>query len=181
MRMQDRHRLFTLFLRVLGSVALLAVVAVVMPYSWMNGIHQWLGMGKLPAEPIVGYLARSTSAFYAILGGLLWVVSFDLRRHRVVLQYLGLAIVLFGITLGVVDFMGGMPRFWKLAEGPINVAIGVVILIFTVNQQTGPPDQAPFSRRPCPLPVESVAVAADPSSSLQCSIRRPAACVYGTD
>ena len=65
------ERSFKLFLRVVGTVALLAVVAVVMPYSWMDAVHQRLGMGKLPPEPIVGYLARSTSAFYAMLGGLL--------------------------------------------------------------------------------------------------------------
>lgn len=123
---------FKLLLRVVGTVALLAVIAVVMPYSWMDAVHQRLGMGKLPPEPIVGYLARSTSAFYAMLGGLLWVVSFDLRRHRVVLQYLGLVIILLGITLGMVGFMEGMPRFWKLAEGPINLAIGIVILIFAI-------------------------------------------------
>jgi len=130
--MRRHDDVFALFLRVVGTVALLAVMAVVMPYSWMNAVHQWLGMGTLPADPIVGYLARSTSAFYALLGGLLWVVSFDLRRHRVVLQYLGLAIILLGVTLTVVDFAQGMPRFWRLAEGPLNVALGLVILLFAL-------------------------------------------------
>jgi len=130
--MARQERSFRLFLRTVGTVALLAVIAVVMPYSWMNGIHQWLGMGKLPAEPIVGYLARSTSAFYAILGGLLWVVSYDLRRYRPVLQYLGLVMILFGITLGVVDFVEGMPFWWKLSEGPLNAAVGIIILLFTL-------------------------------------------------
>ena len=130
--MRKHDDVFALFLRAVGTVALLAVIAVVMPYSWMNAVHQWLGMGTLPADPIVGYLARSTSAFYALLGGLLWVVSFDLRRHRVVLQYLGLAIILLGVTLTVVDFAQGMPRFWRLAEGPLNVALGLVILLFAL-------------------------------------------------
>jgi len=130
--MRTHDRFLRLFLRAIGTVALLAVIAVVMPYSWMNSIHQRLGMGKLPPEPIVGYLARSTSAFYAILGGLLWVMSIDLRRHRPTLQYLGLVMVLFGITLGVVDFVEGMPLWWKLAEGPINIAVGVLILLLSL-------------------------------------------------
>jgi hypothetical protein len=130
--MRRHDDVFALFLRMVGTAALLAVVAVVMPSSWMNAVHQWLGMGPLPAGPIVGYLARSTSALYALLGGLLWVVSFDLRRHRVVLQYLGLAIILLGVTLTVVDFTQGMPRFWRLTEGPINVALGLVILLFSL-------------------------------------------------
>lgn len=134
--MAKQEGLFKLFLRVLGSVALLAVFAVVMPYSWMNAIHQWLGMGTLPAEPVVGYLARSTSAFYALLGALLWVVSFDLRRHRLVLCYLGLAIVAFGGMLLAADFVEGMPLWWRLWEGPINITFGVVILFLT--RRVGP-------------------------------------------
>lgn len=120
-----------MFLRISGCVSGLAVFAVVMPYCWMNAIHQWLGMGKLPDEPIVGYLARSTSAFYALLGGLLWVVSFHLRRNRLVLRYLGIAMVLFGIALFGVDLVEGMPLFWKVCEGPINIAFGIVILWFS--------------------------------------------------
>jgi hypothetical protein len=129
--MTNQRRFIKLFLRIVGSVAGLAVFAVVMPYSRMDAIHQRLGMGKLPDEPIVGYLARSTSAFYALLGGLLWVVSFHLHRNRLVLRYLGAAMVLFGIALFGVDLVEGMPLFWKICEGPINIAFGVVILWFS--------------------------------------------------
>lgn len=122
-----RHRILRVFLRVVGSVAMLAVFAVVMPYSWMDAIHQGLDMGSLPAAPVVGYLARSTSAFYAILGGLLWVLSFDLKRYQPILTYLGVVTVLFGITLWCVDFAEGMPPFWRNGEGPINIFLGAVI------------------------------------------------------
>ena len=74
------------FIRYIGSVSMLAAFAVVMPYSWMNAIHGWLGMGELPADPIVGYLSRSTSAFYALFGGLLWLVSFDLPGRQELAQ-----------------------------------------------------------------------------------------------
>ena len=127
--MTKQERLFKLVLRIIGTAALFALFAVVMPYSWMNAIHQRLGMGKLPAEPIVGYLARSTSAFYALLGGLMWIVSFDLYRHRLVLYYLGVAIIFFGIVLFAVDLLEGMPLWWSLGEGPFNVVFGVVIFV----------------------------------------------------
>jgi hypothetical protein len=127
--MTRRERLFKLVLRIVGSAALLALVAVVIPYSWMNAIHQWLGMDRLPAEPIVGYLARSTSAFYALLGGLLWVVSFDLHRYRPVLIYIGSAIIFFGVTLFAIDLLEGMPLWWSLGEGPFNTAFGIVVLV----------------------------------------------------
>lgn len=129
--MAGEDRLLKLFLRFIGSAALFAIFAVVMPYSGMNVIHKWLGMGELPAEPIVGYLARSTSAFYAILGGLFWVVSFDLKRHRMVLCYLGIVVVIFGAALFIIDLIEGMPLSWSLTEGPFNLVFGVVILLLT--------------------------------------------------
>jgi hypothetical protein len=115
----------------MGSVSMLALVAVVMPYSWMNAVHKWLGMGTLPDEPIVGYLARSTSGFYALLGGLAWVVSFDLVRHRQVLCYLGAVTIMFGVILLVVDLLEGMPLWWTMGEGPADTGIGVVILVLS--------------------------------------------------
>ena len=118
-----------LLIRIVGSVALLASPCALMPYSWMNTIHQGLGMGTLPNEPVVGYLARSASAFYAMMGGLLWVVSFDLRRHRPVIGYLGLATVLLGLMLLASDLLEGMPWWWSLAEGPFNIAFGTLILV----------------------------------------------------
>jgi len=129
--MTKQDYLFKMFLRIIGSVALLALVAVVMPYSWMNATHKWLGMGQLPAEPIVGYLARSTSAFYALLGGLMWVVSFDLHRYRPVLIYVGAAIIVFGVALFTVDLLEGVPLWWTVGEGPFNVVFGVVIFVLT--------------------------------------------------
>jgi hypothetical protein len=136
--MAKQDRLFKLFLRIIGTAALLALVAVVIPYSWMNTIHQWLGLGRLPDQPVVGYLARSTSAFYAFFGGLLWLVSFDLRRHRPVLCYIGAATILFGITLFAVDLIEGLPLYWSLFEGPINTVFGVVILTYSYRMGTEP-------------------------------------------
>jgi len=134
--MTGDDRFLRLFLRAIGSAGLLAVVAVVMPYSWMDAVHQWLGMGRLPGEPIVGYLARSTSGFYALFGGLMWVVSWDLRRHRMVLCYLGAATVVFGLALFAVDILEGMPLYWSFGEGPVNTAFGVYILVSSRRLKT---------------------------------------------
>jgi hypothetical protein len=134
--MTKQECLFKLFLRVIGSAALLAVGAVVMPYSWMDAVHQWLGMGRLPSEPIVGYLARSTSGFYALFGGLMWVVSWDLQRHRLVLCYLGAATIVFGLALFAVDIFEGMPLYWSFGEGPVNTAFGVYILVSSRRLKT---------------------------------------------
>jgi len=109
-----------------------------MPYSWMNAIHQRLGMGVLPSDPIVGYLARLTSAFYALFGGLMWVVSFDVHRNRAILCYLGAAIIFFGAALLTVDIIEGMPLYWVLFEGPVNTAFGIYILAWGRWSKTVP-------------------------------------------
>ena len=127
----NSEQVLKLFLRLIGSAALLALIFVAAPHAWMDAIHVQMGMGQLPDAPVVGYLARSTSAFYALLGGLLWVVSFDLSRHRLVLIYLGVAITLFGGTLLVVDWWEGMPLFWKVWEGPFVIAFGLAVLFLS--------------------------------------------------
>jgi len=126
--MSDHERYLKLFLRVLGTSALTAVFFVFVPDAWMDEIHQRLGLGKLPDEPVVSYLARSTSAFYAMLGGLLWTLSFNPRRYRAALRYLGAVIILFGLALFVIDWQAGLPIWWRLWEGPIDCGFGVVIL-----------------------------------------------------
>jgi hypothetical protein len=120
-------------LRYIGSVSLLALIAVFMPDVWMDSIHRSLGMGSLPTEPIVGYLARSLSLFYALMGGLLLLCSFDPRRYRNLLCYLAVAFVFFGIVIWGVDFVEGMPSYWKHAEGPGVILIGAAILILSLR------------------------------------------------
>lgn len=114
-------------LRWVGTVSLLALVAVVMPYSWMDATHEWLGLGRMPDQPIVGYLARSVSAFYALLGGLLWALSFDLQRHRPTLCFLGVAIMIFGVMLIGIDWVERLPLYWRVWEGPWVMVIGAAI------------------------------------------------------
>jgi hypothetical protein len=125
---QPRAETFLRFvLRWEGTISLLALVAVVMPYSWMDATHQWLGLGRLPDQPVVGYLARSLSAFYALFGALLWALSFDLQRHRPTLCFLGVAIMAFGAMLIGIDWVEGLPPWWRSGEGPVVIAIGAAI------------------------------------------------------
>lgn len=149
--MKKHERVLRWLLRVVGGAALFAAPCAMMPYSWMNTIHQVLGMGDLPDKPVVGYLARSTSAFYALLGGLLWVLSSDLRRYRPVLCYLGGAIILFGLMLLCVDFLGGMPLWWSLAEGPFNIGFGTAVLVLSLR--IGPHTQRASSPNPGGSPI----------------------------
>ena len=138
------ERTLVLLIRVVGGVSLLAVPFVFVPYSWMNGIHGWLGMGEMPSEPVVGYLARSTSAFYAMLGGLLLVLSCDVRRYRPVLVFLGAVVAVFGLALAVIDRAEGLPRFWCVWEGPFVVVFGVAMFLLgrRIGTDVGEPPSA---------------------------------------
>ena len=129
------ERVLILVLRIVGCVSLTATVFVFVPYTWMDAIHRMLGMGELPSEPIVGYLARSTSAFYALLGGLLLVLSSDVCRYRHVLAYIGAAVAVFGLILVFVDWVEGLPLFWKVWEGPFVFVLGLAIYI--LNRRAG--------------------------------------------
>ena len=119
-----QDRFLTLYLRLVGTVAGSAAVCAVMPLRWMDAVHRALGMGSLPDQSIVEYLARSTSAFYALVGALLWTLSFDLARYRPLIVRLGLAVIALGILLLGTDLAAGMPWFWQATEGPINVVLG---------------------------------------------------------
>jgi hypothetical protein len=127
----DAEQLLKLILRLLGTASLSALAFVCAPHAWMDQIHAQLGMGSLPNQPVVGYLARSTSALYALVGGLLWMLSFDPKRHRAVLIHLGYSVIALGVILLFVDWLEGMPLWWKLWEGPFVIAFGVVLLSLT--------------------------------------------------
>ena len=116
-----------LLLRTIGGLALLAAVAVVMPFAWMNGIHCWLVQKEMPQGPVVSYLARSLSAFYVFHGILILYLSSDMRRYLPVIRLLGLLFVLFGVVMTVLDYAVGLPIYWVAGEGPVIIAVGATI------------------------------------------------------
>jgi hypothetical protein len=106
-----------------------AIVAAFMPFYCMAAVHErWLGMGPLPNAPIVEYLARSTSVFYALHGVLMFIVSTDLRRFAPILSFIVYSGILCGAGLLFMDCSIGMPRSWTIGEGPFVMAISLVML-----------------------------------------------------
>ena len=118
-----------ILLRVVGVGALFALAAVFMPLLWMAATHRWLGLGEMPTAPVVEYLARSLSAFYALFGALCLVVAADLERYRPLARFLGWAFALMSLVALGVDLAAGMPWWWSASEGPGGVVFGVLILL----------------------------------------------------
>ncbi|MBM4032430.1 MAG: hypothetical protein FJ291_11665 [Planctomycetes bacterium] len=122
------ERLLVLLLRAAGVVEALAIFPAVMPRSWMALIHELLGFGQFPQGPIAEYLARSVSALYAANGGLMLVVSSDVRRYAALVTYAAVAPMAVGLLLLVTDLSVGMPWWWTLGEGPVLIAFGALLL-----------------------------------------------------
>ena len=117
-----------LLLRLGGVVTLSAFLAMTMPTSWMRETHSWLGLGDLTTDAITEYLTRSLSAMYGFHGGLLMLLSMDVRRFRPIVGYIGVMNVFLGACLFGIDLYAGLPRWWMYGEGPPLAVLGVGLL-----------------------------------------------------
>jgi len=131
--MRNAERRLKIILRLVGSVMMLALFAVFMRVAWMALIHEWIGLGNFPEGPVIEYLARSVAAFYAVMGGQFWLVSFDVRRHAAVITYLAVIFVIFGVLVLVIDVWLELPMWWSLSEGPLTILVGAVLLVLQKN------------------------------------------------
>jgi len=126
--MNSSERALQILLRIGGVTMLLAFFTIFLPVRWMAVTHEWLGLGEFPESPLVDYLTRSVSLLYASNGGLLLVASFDVRRYRPVLVYLGIATAVGGLILLRFDLRAGLPAYWTLWEGPSVAVIGCLMV-----------------------------------------------------
>ena len=109
-------------LRGFGVVTCFGIVAVFMPTAWMARCHEAAGLGTMPDGPVFIYLARSLSGFYAILGGLLLTISFDVRRNAAVIRYLGGVCIVAAVLVTALDAMLGLPWWWTAFEAERRIA-----------------------------------------------------------
>ena len=128
-------KVLKILLQIIGVIALFALIGVLMPLSWMTGTHRWLGLGEMPSDPIVEYLARSLSAFYAFIGVLCLIVAADLERYRSLVRRLGVLIAAFGVVQLGIDLTANFPLWWTASEGPLTIVFGV--WIFFLARQNG--------------------------------------------
>ena len=116
-------------LAVIGVGLLTATIPVLFPVEWMGTIHGWLGLGEFPTDPIVIYLARSTSVLYAVHGAVLLWTAIQFRVMGLVMApFLGWLHVLLGLVMLGIDLTTPMPWYWTTFEGiPISLP-GLLII-----------------------------------------------------
>lgn len=121
-------RLLRWLLRFCGVMMLLALPAVFFSAAVMDAVHQSLGLGKLPEGPIVLYLARALSVFYAGFGMLTLLISSDTARYRPIITWWGLVSIVLGGLLVAIEWSAGLPAAWMTGEFLASVVAGAAVL-----------------------------------------------------
>ena len=127
----NSERLLSWLLRLAGSVEILAFFAVVMPRSWMEVSHAWLGLGEMPRGPIIMFMIRQASYTYGFHGVSLWVVASDVARFRTLVLLNGIAYLLAAPVFFLIDFTTGMPWWWTVGDAWGCGLLGIAVLLLT--------------------------------------------------
>ena len=112
----DRQRLLVWLLRLAGAVEVFAFIAVVMPRSWMEVSHAWLGMGEFPGGPLLMFMIRQASYTYGIHGLSLWILAANVERFRPLIIFNGVAFLVAAPVFFLIDLTSGMPFWWAVSD-----------------------------------------------------------------
>jgi hypothetical protein len=124
----DRKLLLSWLLRLVGSTELLAFIAVIMPRSWMEASHLWLGLGVMPQGAVLMFLIRQASYTYGIHGISLWLIASDVKRFRPLILLNAISFLLAGPIFFIIDYTAGTPMWWTLGDGPSCGLFGLAML-----------------------------------------------------
>jgi hypothetical protein len=115
-------------LRLAGTFELLAFFAVIMPRTWMEIAHSWLGLGEMPGGPILMFMIRQASYTYGMHGLSLWVLSLNVDRFRPLIVLNGISFLLAGPIFFLIDYTSGMPLWWTMGDTLGCGLLGAVLL-----------------------------------------------------
>ena len=124
----NSERLLSFVLRLAGTFELLAFVAVVMPRSWMEASHSWLGMGVMPDGPLIMFMIRQASYAYGMHGVSLWLLASDIKRYRRLIAFNGISFLIAGVVFALIDYTAGMPIWWTIGDSIGCACFGAAVL-----------------------------------------------------
>ena len=128
MKREDRNNLLTWMLRLIGLLEMLAFIAVVMPRSWMEAAHVWLGLGQMAESSVLMFMIRQASYNYGMHGVFLWIIASDLKRFRRLVLLNAFSFLLAGPIFFMIDYTSGMPWWWSAMDGPSLALMGAAML-----------------------------------------------------
>lgn len=123
----SRNRWLLIFLRFIGTTALLAFLASVMPAAWIISISEELGFDPFPHSPLTFYLARHLSLLYGFVGATLLVIASDLARYRSLVRYAAIGTILLSGFQLVIDSMSDLPWWWTWGESGSTLVGGLML------------------------------------------------------
>jgi hypothetical protein len=124
----NKKQLQAWLLRIAGTFELLAFFAVIMPRTWMEVAHVWLGLGQMPDGPIIMFMIRQASYTYGMHGISLWVISLNVDRFRLLVVLNGIAFLVAGPVFFLIDYTAGMPLWWTMGDTFGCGLLGAVLL-----------------------------------------------------
>ncbi|MGE4551145.1 MAG: hypothetical protein AAEJ57_07120, partial [Opitutales bacterium] len=134
-------------MRVMGGSMMFSIIAVFMPDAWLEAAVKQVEHG-VPVGPLVEYMARGWSAFYFMLGGLIWMFSTDLSRYFAAIRWLSWCYILInGAFLAVLLWLYASHEGWNWFFGAItfNVTMaflfGLALLILSNKANEGAASQ----------------------------------------
>ena len=98
---------------------MLALGAVFLPFSVMQELHAWLGLGGLPCHPVTEYLARHTSLWYGFYGLLLWGITRHWPAVKPAVPLLAMGMAGFALLLPGLVLHCGLPLWWAAGQGVV--------------------------------------------------------------
>jgi hypothetical protein len=131
----DRKRLLIWLLRLAGTIEILAFIAVVMPRSWMEVAHAWLGLGEMPHASILMFMIRQASYSYGMHGISLWLLTSDVDRFRLLILFNGIAYLLAAPVFFLIDYTAGVPFWWTLSDTASCLFFGTGVLWLTPRKR----------------------------------------------
>lgn len=126
--MQPNWNWTRLALMTVGTFDLLAWGALFLSDETMASVHQALGLGDLPASPVVGYLARTASIQYGLHGVLLWATAMNVARFAPLVPWLGGLKLMQALAIAAVDATSSMPLWWTIVEPTCLAFAGIGLL-----------------------------------------------------
>ena len=124
----NKERVQKVLLCLAGAFEILAFIAVVMPRSWMEISHEWLGLGQMPHGPVLMFLIRQASYTYGMHGISLWILALDVRRFRPLIILNGIAYLVAAPVFFIIDYTTGMPLWWTIGDAVGCGLLGATLL-----------------------------------------------------
>ncbi len=130
----NSERIQAWLLRLTGTFEILAFFAVVMPRTWMEVSHAWLGLGEMPDGPILMFMIRQASYAYGMHGVSLWILASNVSRFRPLIILNGISFLLAAPVFFMIDYTYGMPALWTLMDSVGCGLFGVALLLLSRRQ-----------------------------------------------